>query len=230
MINYPAGLAFANKNIGLGYYMQGELTEALRYWEPALELYEELGDKQMVANLMSNLGAIYYTSGKNLEAMELWIPALKMAEELSDSTRISTLLMNIGVIYSEIPSTYDSAVNYYFRAIDMGQALGDHHMVGVSTINLGEIYVEKEEYDSALYYFEKSLTILTSSSDIAMALNFIGNIYLEMGDYQKALTYQQDALEMSWRENSQRERVGILLGLGSTHVKLDSTVKAIEYY
>ena len=126
MINYPVGLAFANKNIGLGYYMQGELAEALRYWEPALELYEELGDKQMVANLMSNLGAIYYTGGKNLEAMELWIPALKMAEELGDSTRISTLLMNIGVIYSEIPSTYDSAINYYFRAIEMGQALGDH--------------------------------------------------------------------------------------------------------
>jgi serine phosphatase RsbU (regulator of sigma subunit)/predicted negative regulator of RcsB-dependent stress response len=230
MINYAAGLAMANKNIGLGYYMQGELAEALRYWEPALEQYEELGDKQMVANLMSNVGAIYYTSGKNLEAMELWIPALKMAEELSDSTRISTLLMNIGVIYSEMPSTLDSAINYYNRTIEMGEALGDHHMVGVTTINLGEVYMEKQEYDSALFYFEKSLTILTSSSDIAMALNFIGAIYSERGDYQRALAYREDALEMTWKENAQRERAGILLGLANTYENLENPLKAIEYF
>jgi serine phosphatase RsbU (regulator of sigma subunit)/tetratricopeptide (TPR) repeat protein len=230
MINYPAGKAMANKNIGLGYYMQGEYTEAFRYWEPAMELYEELGDRQMVANLMSNMGAIYYTSGKNLEAMELWIPALKIAEEISDSTRISTLLMNIGVIYSERPSTHDSAINYYFRAIEMGEALGDQHMVGVTTINLGEVYLEKEEFDSALFYFEKALTIVTSSSDIAMTLNFIGSIYSEMGDYQKALTYREDALEETWRENAQKERVGILLGLASTYEDLKNPLKAIEYF
>ena len=229
MISYPAGEAFANKNIGLGYYMQGELAEALRSWELAMEQYEELGDRRMVANLMNNMGATYYTSGKNLEAMEFYIPALKIAEEIGDSTRISTLLMNIGVIYSEIPTTYDSAINYYHRAFAMGEALNDRDMVGVSTMNLGEIYVEKEEYDSALYYFEKSLTIVTSSSDISVALNFIGSIYSELGDYQRALTYQEDALEMTWRENAQRERVGILLGLANTFENLDSTLRAIEY-
>ena len=31
-LNYPAGEALANKNIGLGFYMQGEYSEAFRYW------------------------------------------------------------------------------------------------------------------------------------------------------------------------------------------------------
>ena len=51
MINYPSGQALALKNLGLGYYMQGIYAEALRYWEPALELYETLGDERMTANL-----------------------------------------------------------------------------------------------------------------------------------------------------------------------------------
>ena len=51
-----------------------------------------------------------------------------------------------------------------------------------------------------------------------------------MGDYQRALTYQEDALEMTWRENSQRERVGILLGLASTYENLENPLKAIEYF
>ena len=230
LLNFPRGEAMAYKNMGLGYYMQGEYTEAVRHWEPSLALYEELGDDQMVANLLSNLGAIYFHTGKSVEAIELWLPALKMAEELADSTRIGTLLLNIGLIYSERPATYDTALNYYFRAIELGEAMDDNGIVGVATINVGEVYVEKKEYDSALYYFEKSLTILTSSIDIASALNFMGSIYSEKGEYQKALTYQQDALEKAWRENAQRERVGILLGLASTYEYLDSSLKAIEYY
>jgi serine phosphatase RsbU (regulator of sigma subunit)/Tfp pilus assembly protein PilF len=229
-LNYPAGEALANKNIGLGFYMQGEFTEALKYWEPALALYEELGDDQLVANLQSNMGAIYHTTGKFVEAMELFLPALKMAEELNDSTRISTLLLNIGVIYSESPGTYDEALNYYHRAIKIGEALGDLNITGIGTINLGEIYIEKEEYDSALYYFEKSLTILTSGIDIASALNFMASIYSEKGEYSKALTYHRDALELARKENGQREIVGILLGMASTYENIDNPTKAIEYY
>ncbi len=230
LLNFPKGEALAYKNMGLGYYMQGEYTEAFRYWEPSLKIFEELGDVQMVANLLNNMGAIYFHTGKSVEAIELWLPALKMAEELADSTRIGTLLVNIGLIYSEMPSTYDTALNYYFRAIELGQAMDAKGVVGVATINVGEVYLEKEEYDSALYYFEKSLTILTSSIDIASVLNFMGSIYSELGDYQKALTYQTDALELAWRENAQRERVGILLGLASTYENLDNPAKAIEYY
>ncbi len=227
-LNYPKGEALANKNIGLGFYMQAEYTEALRYWEPSLALYEELGNDKMVANLLSNMGSIYHTTGKFVEAMELYLPALKMAEELADSSRISTLLLNIGVIYSEQPGTYDEARNYYLQAIEMGEALGNLNVMGIGNVNLGEIYVEKEEFDSALYYFEKSLTILTSGIDIASVLNFMGNIYSERGEYSKAFTFHKDALELARKENARRETVGILLGLASSYENLGNPVKAIE--
>jgi len=227
-LNYPKGEEKKKKNIGLGFYMQGEYTEALRYWEPSLALYEELGNDKMVANLLSNMGSIYHTTGKFVEAMELYLPALKMAEELADSVRISTLLLNIGVIYSEQPGTYDEARNYYLQAIEMGEALGNLNVMGIGNVNLGEIYVEKEEFDSALYYFEKSLTILTSGIDIASVLNFMGNIYSEKGEYSKAFTFHKDALELARKENARRETVGILLGLASSYENLGNPVKAIE--
>ncbi len=230
MINYPRGKALAYKNMGLGYYMQGEYAEAFRNWEPALEIYEEIGSDHMVANLLGNMGAIYHSIGKNVEAIEHYLPAMKIAEELSDSTRLGTLLLNIGVVYAEQPSTYDSAISYYKQAIIIGERLNDTYIVGVSTLNMGEVYVEKEEYDSALYFFEKSLTILNSNNYIASALNFMGSIYAEKGDYQKALIYHQDALEMARKENAQRETVGILLGLASTYESLENSYQAIEYY
>ena len=229
-LNYPEGEALAFKNIGLGFYMQGEFPEALRYWEPALALYEELGDDQLVANLRSNMGAVYYTTGKFVEAMELFLPALKKAEELGDSTRISTLLLNIGVIYSESESTWDDAQNYYHRAIEMGEALGDPDITGIGTLNLGQVYMNKEELDSALYYFDKSLTILTSGIDIASVLNLKAGIYSEKGEYSKALTFHRDALELARKENGQRETAGILMGMASTYENLNNPAQAIEYY
>jgi serine phosphatase RsbU (regulator of sigma subunit) len=129
-----------------------------------------------------------------------------------------------------MPATYDIAVNYYLRAIELGEILGDVDIMGLGAINLGEVYIEKEEYDSALFFFDKSLALLTSPIYIASALNFIGSIYSEKGDFQRAITYQQDALEMARNENAQRETVGVLLGLASTYEGMDDAGKAIEYY
>jgi len=91
---FRQGLALAHKNMGLGYYMQGQYPEAFKSWEPSLQIYEELGDYKMVANLLSNMGSIYYSIGKNVEAIEYFLRSLKIAEELSDSTRIGTLFLN----------------------------------------------------------------------------------------------------------------------------------------
>jgi serine phosphatase RsbU (regulator of sigma subunit) len=230
MITYPGGEALAFKNLGLGYYMQGNFIEALRNWEPSLEIYRELGDDQLEANLLNNMGAIYHSLGKNLEAIEYYLPALKLAEELNDSTRIGTLLLNIGVIYSEKENTYDTARNYYLRAIEFGEALGDVEIMGIASINLGEVYIEKEEYDSALFYFEKSLTHLTSPIDVATALNFMGTIYTEKGDFKQAFAYRQDALEMARKENAQRVTVEILLGMAYSYESMEDPNRAIEYY
>ena len=47
-LGFRRGFALAIKNIGLGYFMQANYTEALKNWEAALEIYEELGDDQLV--------------------------------------------------------------------------------------------------------------------------------------------------------------------------------------
>ncbi len=215
-INFQKGLAGAYKNIGLGYYMQGNYTEALKNWEPALEIYQVLGDEQRIANIISNLGSIFYTNGNNVQAIEYFLRALKTAEKLGDSIRIGTLLLNIGNVYSEQPATLDTALNYYRQALSMGESIGYLDLLGIGSINMGELYFKKEAYDSALFYIEKSLTLIKSNIDIAASLNFLGRIYAEKEDYQTAINYQQDALKMAMKENAQLEIARILLGLAST--------------
>jgi len=229
-LNYPSGLALANKNIGLGYYFQGKYTEVLKYWEPSLEIYEELGDEQMKANLQGNLGAVYYSLGEKTRALELYLPALKMAEKLGDTPRIGTLLQNIGIIYEELPGALDTARNYLLRSIQIGEAINRDDILGVSLLNLGNVYMVKGEFDSAMYYLNKSLIINTSSTYIATALNYLGNIHNEKEEYQEAIQTYNDALNAAEKENSQLEIVRILLGLAATYENMEEQEQAIAYY
>lgn len=229
-LGFQKGLALGYKNIGLGEFMQGNFADAVRNFEPALEMYRELGDVQMEANLLSNLASSYYQTSKFVESLEYALPALKMAEEMGDTLRIGTLLMTIGLVYSEQASTLDSAVNYYLRVIDLAETIGYINLQGVATINLGEVYLEKEELDQALYYFEKSLTIVTSPLDIAASLTFLGRIYSEKGDDDMAIVYYNDALGKAREENAQGQVVGILLGLASTYESQGLHGKAIDYF
>ena len=229
-LEFQRGLAMALKNTGLGNFMLGNYPEASMDWELSLEIYEELGDDQMTSNILSNLGSLYWTTGKNVEAIEYSLRSLKIAESLGDSKRVGTLLMTIGLVYSEQPATLDSAMNYYLRVIDIAESIGYNDLLGLATINLGELYLAKEELDEALYYFEKSLTIVTSPIDIAASLTFIGRIYSEKGDNQKAIVYYNDALGLAREENAQRETVGILLGLATTYENQELHERAINYF
>lgn len=229
-INFQKGLAMAYKNLGLGAYMQGNYTEAFKNWETSLGLFEELGDDQGIANLVGNLGSIYYMLGKNFEAIEYNLRALKIAEKLNDSTRIATLLLNIGSVYSEQPSTLDTARSYYLRALVMGELIAYTDLLGLGYINLGGVYFKQEEYDSAQFYFEKALTIVTSSIDIAGSLMSIGKTYTQRGDYYAAIKYLQDALLMAQKESAQLETSRILLGLASAYSKQGNPQVAIDYY
>ncbi len=229
-LKFQSGLALAYKNIGLGHYMQGNFVEALKNWEPSLEIYRSLGDEQLISNLVGNVGSVYYTVGKNAEAIESYLEALKIAEKLGDSIRIATLLLNIGSVYSEQPATLDTARSYYYKALSMGESIQYMDLLGVGSINLGEVYFKQELYDSALFYFEKSLLFVSSNIDLSAALNYIGRIYTQKVDYPAAIKYHEDALELAESENAQLETVRVLLGLAYCYRKQGLVPKAIDYY
>jgi len=228
--NYQVGLAEAYRNVGLGYYMQGEYTKALENWESSMRIYEMLGDEEGIANILSNRGSVYFTTGGYTLALEDFLEALPLAEELGDQRRIATLDLNIGSVYSEMPSSADTAISYFERALQIGESIGYYDLVGLTLVNLGEQYLELKNYDSALYYFNKSLSVVSDNVDRAISLNYMGTIYAEKGDFEKAMAYHRDAMEMAENQNAQMEVTKVLLGFGTTSEKQGKSRQAIEYF
>jgi serine phosphatase RsbU (regulator of sigma subunit) len=229
-INYPRGLAVAYKNIGVGHYFKDEFKEALQNWVPSLNIFEELGDEKLMANILSNVGVTFFNSGVYDQALENYLQALKLAEKVGDSLRIATLDLNIGLVYAEQPSKLEYAKNYYLRAIKLAESIDYTDLMGLGSLNLGEAYFKLANYDSAIYFFEKSIVLVSNEVYVAGSLNYIGQIYAEKGDYETAIKYQQDALEMALKDEKQLVIPQIYIAMASTYSKQGKFSMALDYY
>lgn len=229
-INDLNGFALALKNLGLGNYFLGDYAEASFQWEKSLEIYERIQDLNMAANLMTNLGAVYSTLGNDARAIDSFLKSLKIAEEQKDSLRIATALLNIGATYAIRPVNKDRTLNYYWQALDLSEKIAYNDGIGLASFNLGELYYQHKEYDSALFYLKKSLNEFESTIDAIASLNYVGKIHAERGNYSLAMQYQEDALKMSKQFDAQLEMAQAYLGLADTYQKQAKLNTAIDYF
>lgn len=73
--------------------------------------------------------------------------------------------------------------------------------LGICYHLLGNIFLEKSQFDSAYYYFEKGFNFFLQSSnsypiELAQSQNNLGQYYFKNGDYERALEFHQEALRI----------------------------------
>lgn len=231
-LSFERGRAYSLKSIGMGYYFEGNYIEVLVYWQQSLEAFQAAGDKLGVANMLNNLGAVHFTQGDDNKAVEYYLESLRVSEEIGDKLRIATALVNIGAVYNNKKATYDQALQYYLKSLPLSEELGDHDAIGTSAVNMGTIYLERNQVDSALFYFEKALDAYqkTETGNIPYALYNIGQVYSRRADYPKAIRYQKEAYELARSFNSRLEMAQSLIGLANTYDDMGDVQEAIETF
>ena len=243
-LNYNKGLANAYKWTGVGYFIQASYLEAIPYYEQALQMYDSIGDKKGKASILGNIGNIWYNQGVQEKAIDYYLRTLKVAEEINDSARVITMLVNIGAVYTDKKSTYDKALEYLHRAYPLSLALQSdlkYDLIGTTAVNIGEIFykkyeieknesVRKQDLDSALYYFEKSLEPYKGTENLPYALNYIGRVYLAKGDFAKAVYYQQEAFNKSKELGARNDMMISLLRLAQTYFEKKDIQQALASF
>lgn len=217
-INYKKGVANALKNIGMGYYTKGDYIQVLQYFQQSLATYDSLEDKVGISNLLNNLGVVYFSQGDDAKAIEYYIRSLQVAEEIGDKFRIASAYLNIGNVYIEKKETHNKALDYLLKGLDLSEHIGKQDAIGNASVNIGEIYYLREKYDSALFYFEKSLRAseIEGGGNVPYSLNNIGKVYAIRGEYQEASQYHQEALKIAEQIRDKLQMAQSLIGLGNT--------------
>ncbi len=229
-IGFKKGEAYALKNIGIGYYMQGKYLETFDYWNQSMVYFDSVGDRQGVANILSNIGSVYFDQGDDANALENYLKSLKISEEIGDKLRIATALGNIGNVYLNKKATLDKALTFYLRALPISEEIGDQNIVGTTTVGIGEVYFKKQNYDSALFYFNKSLVAYKGSEAVPYSLNQIGRVNTKRKNYELAVKNHLQAYELGKNLDAKLDMIQSLLGLGVAYEASEEYNKAIVAY
>jgi serine phosphatase RsbU (regulator of sigma subunit)/Tfp pilus assembly protein PilF len=191
--------AAAFNNIGFNADSKGNIAKAIEYFNKALKIREQAGDKQGIAESINNLGTLYSYQYDTSAAIAYYQKAVKLYEECGDMKGASQALNNLGITYNSI-NNIKKAIEYNTKALHIQEQLKDILGMSNSFVNLGSDYRELGEIQKAIEYYTKSLNIrekLGIKQEIASSLYSLGGIYYDHTDLKRAKECLDRSLQLA---------------------------------
>jgi signal transduction histidine kinase len=138
---------------------------------------------------------------KYQQSLTLLFKALKVAEAAGDgaTTLIAPLNNDIGKTYEKI-GNQQLALQYYQAALRLyNQTSEDKNSIGDILFSLGNFYADKNNYDSSLYFLNRSLQIGKENKLLLIqqqALEKISSVYERTGKFESAIIFYKDFIKV----------------------------------
>lgn len=198
-LNYPMGVAFANKHMGLARTNQGRYREALSLVFEEIEMRKALQDTMGIAIANNNIGYILRQQKNYDLALEYFRRSLELTAEKVYLPSLRALTLNsVGHIY-RIQGSYELSEKAHLESLavlDEGQELGK--FARATTLNnLGKLYLEQNQYGRALLYFFETLELeeqLNNPLRQSQSINNISLAYLGNNKLDSAQFYAEKGM------------------------------------
>ena len=193
----------------LAYAALGQVAQAIEYYEQALVIAREIGDRRGEGADLGNLGSAYPNLGQVEQAIEYYEQALVIAREIGDRRGEGADLGNLGTAYAALGQV-GQAIEYYEQALVIAREIGDRRGEGADLGNLGNAYAALGQVRQAIEYYEQALVIAREIGDRRGEGNHLGNLgtaYAALGQVDKAIEYYEQALVIA-REIGDRRGEG----------------------
>lgn len=132
--------------LGVLLYTQGNYAEALRQFQRALKLAEELGDRKRAASSLHQLGILHQIRGEYSEAMQYYEQSLRISEELGDRGAVASSVGQLGILH-QARGEYGEALHRYEQSLRISEELGDRRSIAISHARIGQLFTETGRYE-----------------------------------------------------------------------------------
>ncbi|MBU4372850.1 MAG: tetratricopeptide repeat protein, partial [Euryarchaeota archaeon] len=99
-------------SLGILYDQIGSYKKAIKCYENALAIFQEIGDRRGEGANLGNLGTAYSDLGQVEKAIEYYEKALAIAQEIGDRRGEGAEFGNLGTAYSDLGQV-EKAIEYY---------------------------------------------------------------------------------------------------------------------
>ncbi|MFA6373413.1 MAG: tetratricopeptide repeat protein [Methanothrix sp.] len=216
--------------MGLVYFVLGDAKKAFEYYEQALIIAREIGDRRNEGVWLGNLGTACAALGAARKAIEYYEQHLAIARGIGDRTGEGNALGNLGAAYAALGDAPKS-VEYCEQALIISREIGDRRGEGADLGNLGAAYARMGETRKAIEYCEQAMAIAREIGDKrneGTLLGNLGNVCYILRDARKAIDYYEQQLKITQEIGDRRSEGNALWNMSLALDKLGKIAKAIE--
>lgn len=188
LLNYQSAVY---NSIGILFMTINKPKQAIRWFEQALILCEELQNEARIADIYNNLGNSWLSLRDFSKSRTYYLKAQDVWASLKDSIGISTAYNNMAE-YCLVTGDMVGAMQNIQKSIELDELFDDHIALMDSYQTAGEIEAKNGNYELALNYYSKAYAYNNEFNAIANRIKLLdgfSTIYEAIGDYQKALKF-----------------------------------------
>jgi tetratricopeptide (TPR) repeat protein len=178
-------------------FAKGVADYALSKWKSSEEalteakrLYEQIGQRDIVAKLLNTLAILYMEQGNYANVIEYFQQSLTIWTETNNLEGIAVGNNNLGNVFYYL-ADYGQALEHYQKAFEIRESIGKHIENRTTLNNLGVVYMAMRDYESAVQMFEKCLASKSVSEDLeneSMAILNLAEALRNLGKMKESET------------------------------------------
>ena len=190
-----------------------QFDSALKQELRIVDLIKRIQPSYTSASALSSLAFLYVNMSKWDIAINYFNQALSIAKELALDIYILNILNNLGTALSKIKD-YSTCEQILQQGLEMAKQMGHMQKVFLFTSNLGNLMIEKNEFEKALSFYDKCMAILenVAQKPPMLVIDIYNNYALchwKLKDDSMALDYMNKAIELARANNFERYLIQI---------------------
>ena len=209
--------------------LMGNINDAVLVYQQTFSVSEALHDEMNCADVTNNMAYIYFQQGNSDKAFDEFMNARNWYERLNDTLSVAQCDNNLSSIYCNWQQ-YDKAKEILMRILPVFMQYDDRLSLASSYQNIGLVYANYEiNYDSAMYYYEKSADYAQELGEFATLIDNkveIASILLRQGENVEALL--NEILDFSENVGYKSGILSSLAQLGIYYNKVKNYSKSLE--
>ncbi len=188
-----------------------------------------------MAVALGGIADTYLHEGQYFEALDTLLLSFRIAERARDTFLMARVTYSISGVYKNIPGYKDQAIKYTRQSVVLSERSGNEGLFCLCTSNLGQVYADLNETDSARKYLLRATEICASLNGgkyLTTAYLALSSIEKQQGNFQKAWDLLQLALQTETPAASGLyDRMGqeVLIQIGNCAISLHQYRDAEKY-
>ncbi len=216
-------------NYGNIYRELGDLSNASKYYQWALEINEELGDELSQSVVMINISNLHFDLYDYDNALEYAKRCLEIFKKYKDNKRLISVYHTLGNIYFK-KDDYDNALVNFKLSLALTEANTVGHMLANS--GMGKVYYKKGKFEKARVYLLAALgqsESLSNIEGIIISEFYLGKVNFDENNFNIALEHLDKAFAVANEYSRKHDIMSIHEMYASIYERLADIPAAYEH-